>query len=176
MKSKLFIITILLFVSCKKPIPRPPINEKPALKVSTSVKLNFKLKKEQENIFKNIIKKDSLHTYYTSKHGFWYKYDKIGKGNYFPKKGDKINYSIRIFDVQNHLIYDTQEKTYWVDKQDIINGLEVGLKLMKLNDEVTFLFPSNVAFGFSGDQHKIAVNQPIIIKVKLNKIKKNESN
>jgi FKBP-type peptidyl-prolyl cis-trans isomerase len=41
---------------------------------------------------------------------------------------------------------------------------------MKEDEEVVFLFPSHAAFGYSGNQEKIGVNQPLIYKVKLNKI------
>ena len=48
---------------------------------------------------------------------------------------------------------------------------------MHEKDEVTFLFPSHKVFGYLGDENKIGINQPLIYKVKLNKInKKNESN
>jgi len=177
MKISFLIMTMFLFLtSCQKPIPRAPIIRKSVAKVEPSIAINTKIKNRQKALFKEIIKKDSLSTYFSSKYGFWYKFDKKGNANYTPKKGDYIKYSISVFDINNHVIYAKQQQEYWVDKQDIIEGLEVGLKLMKLNDEVTFLLPSNVAYGFSGDQKKIAVNQPLIIKVKLSKINKNESN
>ena len=166
----------LFLTSCQKPIPRSPIIRKSVTKVESSIAINKNIRNSQKELFKEIIKKDSLSTYFSSKYGFWYKFDKKGNANYSPKKGDNLKFSISIFDINNHVIYAKQQREYWVDKQDIIEGLEVGLKLMKLNDEVTFLLPSNVAYGFSGDQHKITINQPLIIKVKLNKINKNESN
>jgi len=177
MKSSfLIIMTVLLVISCQKPIPRLPVVRKSVSEVETSIELNNKLKKEEELILKKVIKKDSLSTYYSSKYGFWYKYDTKGNGNYSPKKGDELLYTFSVYNVNNKLIYKEKEIHYWVDKQDIIDGLEIGLKLMKQGDEITFLFPSNVAYGYSGDQNKIAVNQPLIFKVKLNQINKNESN
>jgi len=174
--SFLIILIFLLVISCQKPVPRLPIIRKSVSEVETSIALNNKLKTEQEIIFKKILKKDSLSTYSSTNYGFWYKYDKKGNGTYTPKKGDELLYTFSVYNVDNQLIYDKKEAHYWVDKQNIIDGLEVGLKLMKQGDEVTFLFPSNIAYGYSGDQNKIAVNQPLIFKVQLNKINKNESN
>ena len=55
--------------------------------------------------------------------------------------------------------------------------MQHGLKLMKEEEEVVFLFPSFTAFGYTGNQEKIGINQPLIYKVKLNKInRENESN
>ncbi len=177
MKIRVFIlILVLLSVACQKTKPRLPIRKKMVSQNETLITLNNKLKKEQELIFKRIIKKDSVSNYSASNHGFWYKYDKKGKDNDLPKKGDELIYIYSVYNIKNQLIYSKKEAHYWVDKQDVIDGLEVGLKLMKKGDEVTFLFPSNVAYGYSGDQNKIAVNQPLIFKVKLNKINKNESN
>jgi gliding motility-associated peptidyl-prolyl isomerase len=177
MKNKiLIIILVTLSVACEKPKPRLPIIKKSVLQDKTIIALNNKIKVEQELLFKRIIKNDTLKTYSSSKHGFWYAYNFKGKGNYLPKKGDELIYVYSVYNVKNQLIYPKKEVHYWVDKQDVMDGLEVGLKLMKEGDEVTFLFPSNVAYGYSGDQNKIGINQPLIFKVKLNKINKNESN
>ncbi|MCF6181964.1 gliding motility-associated peptidyl-prolyl isomerase GldI [Lutibacter sp.] len=177
MKSSfVFIIIFLLLISCQKPVPRLPIIQKSVSQVENTIAINNKLKTEQELIFKEIKKKDSLSNYYSSKYGFWYKYDIKGNTSYIPKKGDEILYTYKVYNAHNQLIYGLTKKKYWVDKENIIEGLQIGLKLMKQGDQITFLFPSNVAYGFSGDQNKIAVNQPLIFKVKLNKINKNESN
>jgi gliding motility-associated peptidyl-prolyl isomerase len=80
-----------------------------------------------------------------------------------------------VSDLNNVLIYSQEtigEKTYMVDQQDIIEGLRNGLKLMNEGDIVTFLFPSHKVYGYSGDENKIGINQPLIYKVKLNKINK----
>jgi gliding motility-associated peptidyl-prolyl isomerase len=169
-------MVILLVMSCQKPIPRLPVVRKSVSEVETSIEINNKLKTAEELILKKVIKSDSFNTYYSSKYGFWYKYNSKGNGNYTPKKGDELLYTFSVYNVNNKLIYKEKKAHYWVNKQDIIDGLEIGLKLMKQGDEITFLFPSNVAYGYSGDQNKIGVNQPLIFKVKLNQINKNESN
>jgi FKBP-type peptidyl-prolyl cis-trans isomerase len=47
-------------------------------------------------------------------------------------------------------------------------GLRDGIKLMRKNEKVTFLFPSHMAYGYRGDTKRIKTNQPIICTVTLN--------
>ena len=42
---------------------------------------------------------------------------------------------------------------------------------MKEGEELLFLFPSYKAFGILGDRTKVGMNQPLIYRVKLIKIK-----
>lgn len=176
----LFIITLLLF-SCNEVTPRKPIVRKTATFMKESVSYNKSLVLEEENAFKEIIKLDSLNTYIASTNGFWYTINEKGSNTIdVPKFGDELTYTYEVYDINNTIIYSFQEigeKLYVVDQQEIIEGLRNGLKLMTEGDKFTFLFPSHKVFGYLGDQKRIAVNQPLIYKVQLNKIKKkNESN
>lgn len=145
-----------------------------------SVSFNKNLNLEEEEMFKAIMKLDSLSTYIASPNGFWYKYEQKSTSKYMPKPGDELTYTFEVSDFKNNSIYTSEEigeQLYVVDKQEILEGLRNGLKLMKEGDIVTFLFPSHKVFGYLGDQKKININQPLIYKVQLNKIKKkNESN
>ena len=145
-----------------------------------SISLNKTLNESEERAFKEFIQKDSLNNYITSPNGFWYTYTHKSSETYNPKFGDQLFYSCEILDINQKIIYRSQEiglQTYAVDQQEMLEGLRNGLKLMHEKDEVTFLFPSHKVFGYLGDQNKIGINQPLIYKVKINKInKKNESN
>ena len=124
--------------------------------------------------------KDSLTTYIASPSGFWYTYNVKSPNFTLPEFGDQIVYTFDVLNVENDLIYNSKEiglQTYVVDKQELIEGLRNGLKLMHEGDIVTFLFPSHKVFGYLGDINKIGINQSLIYKVQLIKInKKNESN
>lgn len=178
--SILSIFLILCMFSCNNPEPRKPILRKSLSTMQASVALNKALIASQEKAFEMLIKEDSLSTYLISNLGFNYKFNKKSNANYFPVKGDEIVYSYEIFDLALQPIYTESEigvQKYIVDKQEIVEGLREGLKLMNVGDNVTFLFPSHKVFGYLGDQKKIGINQPLIYKVKLIKInKKNESN
>lgn len=145
-----------------------------------SVSFNKSLIADEENAFKVIMKQDSLSDYVASSKGFWYKHEQKDTTAYVPKFGDMLSYTYEVYDLNNSVIYTEEEigeQQYVVDQQEIIEGLRDGLKLMDEGDIVTFLFPSHKVYGYLGDQNKIGINQPLIYKVKLNKInKKNESN
>tara|TARA_R110001583_G_scaffold5921_3_gene31203 strand:- start:4689 stop:5225 length:537 start_codon:yes stop_codon:yes gene_type:complete len=175
--SKFIYILIFILVSCNKPIPRQPIVRKTSTLMNASVAYNKTLISIQESDFKLLMKKDSLNTYITSDFGFWYKFDIENTLGYKPKSNDEVIYSQEIYNVNNQLIYSVDEigiLKYIVDKQEIVEGLREGLKLMSEGDIVTFLFPSHKVFGYLGDQNKIDINQPLVYKVKLIKINKNQ--
>ena len=60
-----------------------------------------------------------------------------------------------------------------MDKEELFQGLREGLKLMKAGEEVTFIFPSQKAFGYYGDGNKIGTNVPLIVNVNLKTITQN---
>jgi len=174
MKNKivLLIVTVLVF-SCANPIPRKPISRNSSTFLNESIQRNKKVNKLEEVAFLEIIKKDSTHYYITSANGFWYTYlAKDSVATKLPMRGDEIIYSYTIKDINGQILYteeDLGERNYIVDKQELITGLQDGLKLMKEDEKVVFLFPSHKAYGYSGYQ-KIRSNQPLIYTVKLKKI------
>ena len=181
MKNNIFKAFIgILLISCTNPVPRNPIVIKSGSYMEQSVSLNKLLIESEENSFKNFIKSDSINTYLASPLGFWYTHTYKSTVIYFPKFGDKVEYTNEILDLNNTKIYSFEEigkQSYAIDQQEIIEGLRDGLKIMNEGDEVTFLFPSHKLYGYIGDKNKIDINQPLIYKVQLIKIiKKNESN
>jgi gliding motility-associated peptidyl-prolyl isomerase len=163
-----------------QPQPRKPVSSKTTSSMEASVSFNKKLIEQEDAIFKTLMANDSVNHYLNSANGFWYCFNEKSNHKIFPEVGDQILYTFEVRNVEGELIYDAQEigvKTYYVDQQDIVEGLRNGLKLMNESDVVTFLFPSHKVFGYLGDKNKIGINQPLIYKVKLIKInKKNESN
>ncbi len=138
-----------------------------------SVTFNKTINEIEENNFKEIISLDSLNIYIPSSLGFWYTILNKSNEDYFPKPADKVVYTYEVFDLNNSKIYSEDEvgiKEYVVDKQEIIEGLRDGLKLMNEGDVVKFLFPSYKLYGYLGDANKIDINQSLIYKVKLIKI------
>lgn len=168
-------------VSCGNPVPRKPILRKTSTFLNESVKFNKTMNENEEKAFAAFMEKDSLTQYIASPNGFWYTFNQKKSNSYLPQFGDQVFYTFAVYNIDNTLIYSADEigeQTYIVDKQEIIEGLRNGLKLMGTGDVVTFLFPSHKVYGYIGDDKKIEINQPLIYKVQLIKInrKKNESN
>jgi gliding motility-associated peptidyl-prolyl isomerase len=138
------------------------------------------MNESEENMFRVLIEKDSLTEYLASPNGFWYTFNQKNDDMKLPEIGDQVFYTYAVYDINNAVIYSSEEigeQTYIIDKQEIIEGLRNGLKLMGEGDVATFLFPSHKVYGYLGDANKIEINQPLIFKVQLIKInRKNESN
>jgi len=181
MKNNFIIVFLAIaFFSCGQNVPRKPIVRKTSSFLKESISFNKSLIAEEEKAFESYKSNDSLNSYITSTNGFSYKIEKKSTSNYFPKFGDNLSFTYDVYNLRDEIIYSSKEigiQKYYVDQQEIVEGLRNGLKLMNEGDVVTFLFPSHKVFGYLGDQKKIEINQPLIYKVQLNKInKKNESN
>ncbi len=140
-----------------------------------SIERNKVLNKLEGDMIRLKMKKDSLHNYINSEHGFWYFYiDKDTLNSNSPIPGEEVIFSYEIKDLGDSIIYSKEElgeKNYFVDKEELITGLQDGIKLMKVGETVVFIFPSYKAYGYTGFK-KIKPNQPLIYTVKLKKIKK----
>ena len=173
-----FKILLLLFLvtSCFNSKARKPISKSSNDFIEESIARNKKLYASEEKAIKQLIKNDSLHTYYSSPNGFWYYFiNKVKTDTDKPKFGNEVTFDYEIKNLNGSLIYSKEElglQNYLVDQQDLIQGLQEGIKILKEGEIVSFLFPSYKAFGYYGDKNRIDVNQPIIINVHLIKINK----
>jgi len=178
MKSIIFILSIILFVSCSETVARRPVTQKTGSYVKTeTISRNKKLIAQDEAFIKKIIKKDTLNTYNVSSNGFWYSYvvkDTLGKQA--PKVGDLVLFNYNIAAITGEEIVSKEELGNTVTQidqsnPDIISGIRDGLKLMKEGETMTFLFPSYKAYGYYGYEDKISSNIPIRSTITLLEIK-----
>jgi gliding motility-associated peptidyl-prolyl isomerase len=178
-KILLLSIAFVTFLSCKQQQQaRMPISRSSGTFMKESAERNKKLIAGEEGRIDSIIKSNPKIEYLASKKGYWYHYQiKNERDTLRPKKGDVAQFDYEIMDLKGNVIYSEVElrpQTYWVDKQNIMMGLRDGIKLMRKNEKVTFLFPSHMAFGYHGDDKLIKTNQPIICTVTLNDFKPKE--
>lgn len=182
MKKYLTIILLIIFtiIACKNPEARRPVSVKSGSFINKSIQLNKKINREQHKLIQQIIQKNPEIEFIASSNGFWYYYNvKIESDSIMPKFGDLINYDYNVADFNNNLIYseeDLKNQNYTMDQEELFSGLREGLKLMKAGETITFLFPSNKAYGYYGDQKKIGTNTPIKCKVTINKITQKQTN
>lgn len=175
----IFTVFILVFVTltaCSEPKPRKPINHTTGLDQSSSIAFNKRLYESEATMIQNFMKKDSLHQYIDSQHGFWYSYiNKVNNDEVIPVKGNRISMEYDIWDFNGNEIYSKAEignVEYRVDQEEIIKGLQEGVKWMHVGEKIIFLLPSHKAYAYHGDEHKIGPNTPIVVTVELLNIQK----
>jgi gliding motility-associated peptidyl-prolyl isomerase len=176
-KIFLSVFLVLLIFSCQNPQARRPISQSSGTFLKSSILINKKIVKGEEALIDAEMKRNPTVTYFGSKKGFWYSYDvKNEKDRDSIKKGDIVYFDYEIKKINGDLIYSDVElrpQIYRVDEQDIMKGLRDGIKLMKNKEKVTFLFPSNMAFGMKGDGNLIPPTMPIACTVSVTEVKKN---
>lgn len=178
MKYRIIILfsVILGFSSCQKKAEiREPVSQSGGEYIKESAERNQYIVSDELKAIQQYIKNDSLHKYYQSDSGFWYKYLKANiRDTITPQTGDVVDIEFSIKYLNNEIIYDINEtspKIYVVDKQEIMPGLRRGIKIMRPEERIVFLFPSHLGYGFIGDKDRIGSNQPIICEVFLKEIK-----
>lgn len=172
------IVLVLLFcLSCKSPEARIPETVQSGSFLKESAERSIKLNNLEKEKILELIKGNPSQEYIASKSGFWYTYThKITNDNLKPEFGDILNFDYNLSTLDGELIYSKEDlgnKTYVMDREELFTGLREGLKLMKAKENVTFIFPSQKAYGYYGDDNKIGANVPLVCTVTLNSIQKN---
>ena len=174
------VFVLIALVGCKTPEARKPISVKTGSFIDDSVERNKKLNAREQFNIKKIMEQQKI-DYIASENGFWYYYNTKVEIDTLktPDFGDIVNYIYDVKSLNGNIIYskeDIKPQTYAMDKQELFTGLREGLKLMKTGETVTFLFPSQKAYGYYGDQNKIGTNTPLICEVTVHSITENQSN
>ena len=176
------IILILFIISmasaCRESEPRRPINKQKKIFLKESAKRNKSRINIEQNLFDQVIKKDTTLKFNSSPQGFWYAFKKKGRiSAKTPIKGDRVTFKYRIEDLNQNLLYDEDQLgivSFHVDQKDLIPALREGVKYLTERDVVVFLFPSYLCFGYRGDGQKIGINQPLRFTIEMLKIEKNK--
>src|SRR5690606_10713060 len=172
------LLPIIVLVGCKTPEARRPISVKTGSFIDVSVERNKKLNAKEEASIKKIMaqqKKD----YIASESGFWYYYNTKVEADSLktPDFGDIVNFDYVVKDLNGSVIYseeDIQARSYAMDKEELFTGLREGLKLMTSGETVTFLYRSQKAYGYYGDQIRRGTSIPLICEVTVHSITENE--
>ncbi len=166
--SLIIIVFFIVFISCKGIEARRPKQHVTTNFYKEVLKKNKELNKIEQKKISYLISKDTVNVYKTSSNGFWYTYIKKDTLNTVtPKLDDTVTLSFNITSLNDDVIYEQQEVTYKVDKEDFIPGLQEGVKLMKEGESVLFIIPSYIAYGVTGDGNKIGMSTPIKSTLKL---------
>lgn len=179
-KIAMLLLVFMVFSACKTPEARRPISATSGSFIDQSVERNKKLNAKEHALIKTLMEADSSSEYIASPNGFWYTYNtQIEAESMTPKFGDIVNFDYSVKDLNGAIIYSQEQlktQNYAMDQQELFSGLREGLKMMKAGETVTFLFPSQKAYGYYGDTKNIGTSVPLICKVTVNTITQKESN
>ncbi|WP_222984619.1 gliding motility-associated peptidyl-prolyl isomerase GldI [Flagellimonas meishanensis] len=174
MRIPLILFLGLLFWQCGGPEPRKPVEVKSGSFFKESVERSKALLAHEEQMIKEIMANDSVNEYLTSPNGFWYYMESINDtATYTPKPKDQILFSYNLMTLGNDTIYTAEAigpTSYVVDKEQLFPGLQKAVKLLKINEKATFLFPSLQAYGYQGDGNAIGPKTPVKSSVELHTI------
>lgn len=177
MRPIIIIALVCLVFGCKSPEARQPVSTKSGSFIKESAERNIKLYQREQEQISDIIESHPDIDYIASESGFWYYYNtKVEQDSVTADFGDIVNFNYNIKDLSGNVIYSFEEITtqnYSMDQEELFTGLREGLKLMKAGETVTFLFPSQKAFGYYGDTKKIGTNVPLMCQVTVNSITQN---
>lgn len=180
MRNYIFFFILMSMWSCKGPEPRKPVQRKSGSFFKESIERSRKLLQAEEQKIGEIIKNDSLKHYINSSAGSWYQYLAVNDtAVYTPKTDDMVIMTYDVLTLENDTIYSQQEIgniSYRVDKEELFQGMRDAVKLLKVNEKATFLFPSSLAYGYHGDNNKVGTNVPIKSTVSILKIEKPQNN
>jgi len=172
------IFFLIILNSCGQPEPRRPVQTKSGSFFKASVERSRKLLEDEESKIQEIIKLDSLKHYSHNASGSWYHYLAVNDSSaYTPQTDDLVVFNYDIMTLDNDTIYSKKDigvVTYKVDKQELFQGLRDAVKLLKVNERATFLFPSSLAFGYHGDENKIGSNTPLKSTITILQIEKQQ--
>lgn len=139
-------------------------------KVSTNdlVKMNREMVNQESAVIERFVNEKGYKMTKTST-GMWYRMDVEGKGEQ-AKVGQTvyIRYTIRLLD--ESICYSSDSlgvKSFRLGQGGVESGLEEGLLLMKKNGKATFIMPSYLAHGLTGDQNKIPSRSILIYETEL---------
>ena len=172
MRNTIKFFIIIFLIACEKSEARLPENLKSDNFIKISAKKNKKLNNYEYKLIKNYIKLSNK-DYRESNYGFWFLKIKKNNSKNKPRFGDKIYFKFTVKDLEDKIIYNdykSKNKIYFMEQEPIISGLREGLKLMHEGEKMNFIFPSQMAYGFRGDQKKIKPNSPLVYEVIIDKI------
>ncbi len=173
--SLLLLLSLACFTSCKeKQEPRPIISQKSGHILAESMQRNADLTQEQQELFQNYIKSHMQEEFNHNQQGFYYSYiQRHVKDSVVAKTGDLVAYTYQVSDLSDNIIYTFEQigsLQYLVDQQEILPILRQSIKLMKQQEIIKVLVPSELAYSYLGDTNKITKNQPLLFTIELQSI------
>jgi FKBP-type peptidyl-prolyl cis-trans isomerase len=171
MKILPIILSVLILSSCKGKSPRSMTDQELAAAQKELIKENKRQHAEEMTAIREFIKTSNW-TMQETPTGLQYWIYEHGTGENAQKDQHVwISYTISLLDgTVCYTADDNQPKEIHIGHDNIESGLHEAMQLMKAGDRAKFIFPSHLAFGFTGDSRKIPQNASVIYDIHLIRI------
>jgi len=167
----LLMILVIVLISCRGKSPSPMTDNDLAKAQKDLIQENKRQHAEEMKAIKDFIATSSWPMKGTSS-GLHYWIYQNGAGDAARKDQHVwIAYDIRLLDGTACYSADSlNPKHIHIGHESIETGMHEALQLMKEGDKAKFIFPSHLAFGFTGDSKKIPQNASVIYDLHLLRI------
>ncbi|MGJ8685540.1 MAG: gliding motility-associated peptidyl-prolyl isomerase GldI [Nonlabens sp.] len=169
--NSIIVLLILFTASCKAPEPRKPVSRNTSSTTEISIENNKKIYAAEEAAIEKVIA-GLDQKFERSTNGFYYSFTKKDsvKGK-TPVFGDRVTFEYNVIALNGDTIYNKEELSPITKSMEqeygIFRGMRDALKLMQVDEEATFYFPSYTGYGYYGDQDRIGTNVAFKSDVKL---------
>lgn len=166
---KLLVLSVgvsILLVSCKSPRERQRQSEQND-RTEDLIRNQQMIVKEESDEIDSYISRRNLKMSVTETGLRYHIYEKgSGVRSVADENHVLISYKVALLD--GSVVYDSDSTGVLeikIGKSEVASGLQEGLKLMKEGDKATFILPSHLAYGLTGDGDKIKQYQVLVINV-----------
>ncbi|MBN2614106.1 MAG: FKBP-type peptidyl-prolyl cis-trans isomerase [Bacteroidales bacterium] len=169
MRHSLLVLFLCVFLfSCSSNSRQSNTKTNSQLSEQQLIAINRKLLENEKKNIDDFVKSKGWQMKTTST-GLRYMFVKHGTGP-LAKTGQvaTIAYTIRL--MNGPVVYSSEQsglKSFEIGHGGVVAGLEEGIILLKVGDKAKFILPSHLAYGLTGDSHKIPPHTPIIYTVEL---------
>jgi FKBP-type peptidyl-prolyl cis-trans isomerase len=169
----LIALSLLLASGCRRYAvqqPEPAAASASAQHDELLIRANRQLVEKDQQAIRNYIAQAGWQMQ-TSQSGLWYGIYQHGNGEQAKtNKLAEIAYTLSLLDSIHTLCYSSAQlgaKTFRIGRGSVENGLEEGIRMMRVGDKARFILLPHLAHGLSGDGNCIPRRATLIYDVSL---------
>ena len=160
--------------SCENQVTQYPVSYKNDDFMQRSQERGKILLKEEIQWFNEYKTNHNEYTFKQTESGIWITNDGL-KSETTANVGNYVNFTYQVYDINDQVIYSYDqigEQKIILGKAKLPRGIHSAIQLIEPSQKARVLLPSFLAYGGVGDDDKIEPNQPIIVDIIVNDVKK----
>lgn len=169
-KLILLIVIISGMFACENN-PQVSTAKEKAKQQENLIRINKFLVGKDADIIKGYLKRHNW-VMQTTQSGLWYMIYENGKGDSVTE-GNLVTINYKVWLLDGTLCYSSVKlgpKKFRVGKGEVENGLDQGIKMLRVGDKARFILPPHLAHGLLGDEDKIPPRSIILYDIELTQL------